>query len=1229
MKILLLSEGIFDAIGGGQAVYQGIIRSNPQHHFYLPCAKGMSLPDNCTGFQINDFFVRYFKDAFMHAIPARPQTSFHIFKGMDYAAAIKGQQFDMVDVPDYLCQTSSWPEIFKQFNITVDRWILSAHGSLSNPFSNHWWPIHETILRELRDDELAARQTFHGVYGVSDSYLDRYAALGFSPLKLDPNYLYNDLYKKYTEQKKSPQSPNSAPDLLLIGRLDLLKSHPKFAAMAEHLDPDIYDQIHLIGSDVTGPQGQSAQAEMEAHFARRHLTAAIHSMPHHTLMQHLMDRPSLLVAPSVFDTYHLGVLEALATGTPCLVSDRCGISKQLEKYDGSQYFILTDLSPQSMAAKVTDCLSNWQERLFQWQELGRQIFSSKAPDNFKGLYEKLPLTNLEDRHFDESADIWPAIEKACPEAFDTILSARYTAHISAENNSPHVRHQKSSLPSIFNLLHHYCYHDFTALSSSLRRRPIALLFNGSAHVYGQVLLAREEMASGNSELAAAYFLRAERAGYCLNEQEESAVLQALIDHHYPEEAHIFGFRHDADKIYNYLNNRRQLPRQFSDRTVVEEAAHESKTHSPVITFICTTLNAENKVKSFISHFVDAVTPFSGGVEFILVESASTDKGFDLFKERLTQTAPSNLSWRLLKMDQKETIQSAWNRALGHAKGRYINFIGVDETMRAAGLMKLFDHMENHPDTDWVVGHATVLEADKTGDYVKDVLHYDRTMTDKFDIIIESTKSGMVGTLMRKSMFDRAGYFDPRYRCAGDNEHKCRVLPFVQTDVIDFHCGTFMDWPEERATASPRAEIEDFSAWYLFRSQGGIKYILQNKGRDFAQNLHDRTYGFVKSFKAHASTDIALASQIAKVFQLDTPLAETSLSLYKRYLGLYRELPTSLNLPEFLGLLAEVYAASKIDVPLITLPNGDDMHWCASRDNLQEQHHWIWDYPYKPLITDQARNEQAALDFIQAKYRNHRDYPYKVLSQCLSLVIGDKVPPLKCFQLLHHLWTPQDMKAFFMEEFSSLYNKWAFDIETISDQLLTIMGFSLYTDKQGEILISPQLLSLSSNDPSAEKGLAAWALNLAPKEVLHLTSPILAFSGKRTPVSFKGVHEFDHYPGHRLQRPVTTGSSRYLHLAVAFASRKSAELTISCLDMGDNLADDIDVYVQNVPVTSHTVKDGKSGVITFTLPEADASSALIPVTEIVIHIRKVKEDPNRKGHYYGLILDQFSLICSPQ
>ena len=1229
MKILLLAEGIFDGGGGGQTVYRHIIESNPDHRFTVFSDKPQALPANCQARRRLRLFSRYFAPRYGHRLNANEHASFSFFVALDYAEAVANTHFDIIEVPDFVGHVRYWKFAFEQFGVTADKWLLSAHGVLSIPLGNHWWPSNPAHLSDLIEGEENADLCFDGVYGISETYLPRYAVLGFNPTLIDPRHLYLNIYNRC--KNAFVDHARSKAQVTFIGRIELFKSPPKFVELLEYLDPALYKNANFWGGDVVGDKGQSARQILQSHLADRRVECEIDCLEHATLLDRLKHEDHLIVAPSVHETFHLGALEALATGTPVLIGHNTGFAALIEKYEGAERFITTDLSTKELTKQAETLLTNWDDTKAQWHNLAASVFADVQTPSFAGLYDSLDWTTpLQTSEFCDASELWNSLQSILADRLYELFDSRFFSHHEELMSDPSVSEKLRSLPQLFSQIFNLRSQADAASNPVIIRNVINSGLAGGYHPVSTTLLAKLEQKEKNEALSAAYFLRAMRAGYELSDTENSFVERVLTDLGLEEEAKIFAIHHDPDQVYAYLQSRKYLECSFADRTIAEEAKSDGYAQAIDVTFVLTTLNAENKVKNFLQNLFCAVQPFDGNVELVVVESASTDGTFNSFVEQLRHHAPVNLSWRILQTDQTETIQSAWNRAIQIAQGQYFNFIGIDEVMDPAGLKLLYDHMESNPGTDWVVGDATVLEIDEAGNYVKDVMHYDRSMQDRFDILIESTKSGMVGTLMRSTIFENHGYFDPRYRCAGDTEHKLRILPFAQTDYIPHKCGTYLNWPEPRVTASVRAELEDFSAWYLFRSVGGVRYCLQDFEAAETEVFLRRTFDFTKSYKDRPSTDIMLADAVATQFGLTSELAEASKAVATYYRSNLIVPKEGVSFQGVIRAFGAAYRNAKSPAPEIDYLSRQGRKWSPSGDNLQEQHFWPWPVATQAALTPDEKAEQRVLYFVRAALKNDRRYERSLLARCLGLIIGDRLPTRKALRLLKKAWSEKDMVSDLADVVSNAAPHWSTKrVTEFVAAMQSLLGLS--GDEAADFL---RLQCPQETASKGRKKLSDWFyvsqspdvdLKSEPVSVILDEIPFLEFTGAQSAIQFQGVWDTDAYPNKRLYRSLRTSMNRFFRLSIAFCSKRQSVFTISFLETGPNqTSDHFRVLVNGKPTPYTFESEGAGGRLEILAPPSD-SQFFVALTEIDVSFDYYTKNPDQCSFAHGVTLDRITLV----
>jgi hypothetical protein len=231
--------------------------------------------------------------------------------------------------------------------------------------------------------------------------------------------------------------------------------------------------------------------------------------------------------------------------------------------------------------------------------------------------------------------------------------------------------------------------------------------------------------------------------------------------------------------------------------------------------------------------------------------------------------------------------------------------------------------------------------------------YDRSGYQHDLVYLETCYLSWVGGLYRRSIHDRFGYYDESFRAAGDTEFKNRVLPHIRTVHVPKMLGVFNNYPEDRTTQSPRAEIEDLRAWYLWRTQGGLRYAFDQRPTEDAAALLRASLNYRKSYCGHLSSDFDMADALAGYLlaRPDAPAwvpeARAEIAHTLRLVRSLELLPLDLKsrprgLPEMYWVYRRVQEVRKrgarhqrlFDLP--SVPNYE-----VFNDNRHEQHWWSW------------------------------------------------------------------------------------------------------------------------------------------------------------------------------------------------------------------------------------------------------------------------------------------------
>lgn len=282
--------------------------------------------------------------------------------------------------------------------------------------------------------------------------------------------------------------------------------------------------------------------------------------------------------------------------------------------------------------------------------------------------------------------------------------------------------------------------------------------------------------------------------------------------------------------HDYLERARAAHRRAPDPDyeIIDDRRGE---HPFRVAIIVSMYNAAPKLKLFLDSLLDQTLVQRNEAEFVFVDSASPTDEYSVIREHPISSRGVVV---FARSTRRETIQLAWNRGVSLARAPFLAMLGVDEgATESDSLEILVREMEADPQLDWIQANALQTEVDEQGRHVRDLPTYDRSGHCHGLEYLDPWYLSFVGAVLRKSIHERFGFYDPTFRGGGDTEFKNRVLPFIRTKIVPKTLGLFRHYPDPRLTDSPRTEIESIRSWHLHRSLAGINYAWSSRSSDEA------------------------------------------------------------------------------------------------------------------------------------------------------------------------------------------------------------------------------------------------------------------------------------------------------------------------------------------------------------------------------------------------------------
>jgi len=899
VRVLVADFDIFRILGGGQVVYRQLIKSNPDIDFYYLTVSEppeLSRPANAYPVPLKEVYSPWhFRDIVSEFAPSamlRPQ----LVQASNIAAAVAGENFDIVDVPDYAPYGALLRPALRHHGVRFGRLVLALHGRISTTISLNW-STEGTRNSDLEVWELIQYHTADVRYAISRSYLDEWASL----TDLDAHHLCPLKFLKLPEPSLASAS-KELPALYFIGRTEKRKGPDIFIDLLSWLPRATYGAAVIAGPDSYDPKGVPSSHHLTSMARQRNVEVSILPALDPPSLATIFAGRNMVILPSRYDSLNLVALESLFSGCPTAIGSGAGVCRLLTDVLPSVPFVRIDVGNVYAAIpEVIAVLENYDWYRRQLVEALKksnpdtngpnlcQIYMARRTSDFHlnaqltTYYEQFVRLNrsgrsrpvatalaplrVRARRYLESRGAWNRLRmlrvRLRPDALSASMRARLaTSWLGNDARIVDQALKAASLRASYRQLLRTPEQDDQEITTKVEiywRLASQLRID---RVWTWKEIARLERLRGNDLVAAAYELRVARllGRDCFGQLP--ATLAVLERHGFADEAQVARCMYgeageDVEACGAFLDRSRSRQRQppTADFEFVDDRRPSPNYR---VSIIVSLYNAATKLRRFLSALQNQTLLKAGVAELVLVETGSAAEDYRVFRECM---ASLDLPAVYARRSRRETIQSAWNRGIVLSRAPYLCFLGVDETLRPECLELLVQELDADSSLDWVQANSLVTQVDERGSWRHDIMVYDRTGGRQELAYLETCYLSWVGALYRRSLHERFGFYDATFRAAGDTEFKNRVLPFITVKFVPRTLGIFWNYPDDRTTQSPVAELEDLRAWYLHRTVAGVRYAFSQRDWCEVESLFYDCLRYRKSYCRHWSTDVEYGSNL--------------------------------------------------------------------------------------------------------------------------------------------------------------------------------------------------------------------------------------------------------------------------------------------------------------------------------------------------------------------------------
>jgi hypothetical protein len=230
---------------------------------------------------------------------------------------------------------------------------------------------------------------------------------------------------------------------------------------------------------------------------------------------------------------------------------------------------------------------------------------------------------------------------------------------------------------------------------------------------------------------------------------------------------------------------------------------------PLITFVIAVYNASNTLNQCLNSVIQQSCK---DFELVVIDGGSTDGSIEILRERASH-------FHYWNSEADSGVYDAWNKALPHARGEWICFLGADDYLWSAEtVQQLSQKLENLP-TLIFIAYGKIQLLDRTGEPLFQ-------LGEPWDKLATQFKKKMClphpAVLHRRSLFEAFGGFDPEFRIAGDYEFLLRSMKGQEPQYLGDLVVTAMR--PGGLSSDPSNTIRGLREAYRAQKKNGLKVL---------------------------------------------------------------------------------------------------------------------------------------------------------------------------------------------------------------------------------------------------------------------------------------------------------------------------------------------------------------------------------------------------------------------
>lgn len=195
--------------------------------------------------------------------------------------------------------------------------------------------------------------------------------------------------------------------------------------------------------------------------------------------------------------------------------------------------------------------------------------------------------------------------------------------------------------------------------------------------------------------------------------------------------------------------------------------------TPFFSIVTASYNSEKT----ISDTIDSVLNLDfQDFEYIIIDGNSSDGTLEIIQSFVSKFETKGVPYKFIS-EKDKGIYDAWNKGIKISEGKWISFLGSDDSYLSGALQLYFNEIEKSKEINYISSQVNLTN--QKGKILS-------VFGEKYNWknVISDINIAQVGSFHKRELFEKVGVFSTEYKIVGDLDFYIRCKDFIRPSYFE-------------------------------------------------------------------------------------------------------------------------------------------------------------------------------------------------------------------------------------------------------------------------------------------------------------------------------------------------------------------------------------------------------------------------------------------------------------